>query len=200
MTMSMNESHDVSGSTEKWTTIIRPNYGFFDLRIRELISYRDLIYLFVKRDFVTKYKQTVLGPLWYVVQPLISTVLFAFVFGSIAKISTDGIPYVLFYYGGTMLWTFFESCFKDASDTFVTNASLFGKVYFPRLTVPISRVFINMIALGIQFAFLAAFYVYYLIVGSPAHLTWLVFTIPLIVAWLACLGIGLGLIITSITT
>ena len=188
--------------TEKqnWTTIIQPQTRFLDLRLREVIRYRDLIFLFVKRDFITKYKQTVLGPLWYVIQPLISTVMYAFIFGNLAKISTDGIPYILFYYGGTMLWGYFESCFRDASDTFTTNAALFGKVYFPRLTVPISRVFINMLALGIQFVLLLFFYIFYILKGAVAVPSFSLLFFPLIILWIAALSTGLGLIVSAITT
>jgi len=165
-----------------------------------VVKYRDLISLFVKRDFTTQYKQTILGPLWYVIQPLLSTIMFAFVFGNLANISTDGVPYVLFYYGGTMMWTCFEKCFKDSSDTFTTNADVFGKVYFPRLTVPISKVFINMIGLSIQFALLVVFYAYYLFARAPVHPTWYAFLFPLLILWVAALGTGLGLIISAITT
>lgn len=185
---------------EGWTTIILPGTKFLDLKLRELIRYRDLVGLFIKRDFTTHYKQTVLGPLWYVIQPLISTILFTFVFGNLANISTEGVPYVLFYYGGTMLWTFFESNFKNASDTFTTNADLFSKVYFPRLTVPISRVFINLVAFGIQFALLAVFYVYYLIIGTAVRPSILALGLPVLLVWLAALGMGMGLMVSSVTT
>lgn len=184
----------------RWTTILRPEHKLLDLKLGEVIKYRDLIFLFVKRDFTTQYKQTILGPLWYVIQPLISTIMFTFIFGNLANISTDGIPYVLFYYGGTMLWTFFEKCFKDSSDTFTTNADIFGKVYFPRLTVPISKVFINMIGLAIQFALLIIFYAYYLFIRTPVQPTWYALLFPLIILWIACLGTGMGLIISAITT
>lgn len=185
---------------EDWTTVIRPKGKFFDLHLGELIHYRDLVFLFVKRDFVIQYKQTVLGPLWYVIQPLISTVLFIFVFGNLAKISTDGVPYVLFYYGGTMLWSFFESNFKNASDTFSSNADVFNKVYFPRLTVPISRVFINLLALSIQLLLLCAFYAYYLMTGTAVRPNAGIAFFPLLLIWIASLGVGLGLIVSSITT
>lgn len=183
-----------------WSTVIKPETKLIDLKLRELIRYRDLVGLFIKRDFVTHYKQTVLGPLWYLIQPLISTVLFTFVFGNLANISTEGVPYVLFYYGGTMLWTFFESNFKNASDTFTANADLFSKVYFPRLAVPISRVFINLVAFGIQFALLSAFYVYYLATGAPIRASLLALALPALLVWLAALGMGMGLIISSLTT
>lgn len=194
------ENATTSQDDGKWTTILRPEHGILDLKLREVVKYRDLVFLFVKRDFITQYKQTILGPLWYVIQPLISTIMFAFVFGNLANISTDGVPYILFYYGGTMLWTYFEKCFKDASDTFTNNADIFGKVYFPRLTVPLSKVFINMLGLSIQFALLIVFYAYYLIRGSSVVPTWYALCFPLIVLWLAALSTGMGLIITAITT
>lgn len=185
---------------EQWTTIITPNNKLIDLKLKEVIRYRDLIFLFVKRDFITKYKQTVLGPLWYVIQPLISTIMFAFIFGNLAKISTEGLPYLLFYYGGTMFWSYFENCFKDASDTFTANAALFGKVYFPRLTVPLSRIFINMIAFFIQFCLLMCFFTYYVLIDQGVSFSFSMLFLPLIVLWLAALGIGLGLIVSAITT
>lgn len=191
---------DACDKNETWTTILRPEHKLLDLKLREVIKYRDLIGLFVKRDFITQYKQTILGPLWYVIQPLISTLMFAFVFGNLANISTDGVPYILFYYGGTMLWTYFEKCFRDSSDTFTINADLFSKVYFPRLTVPISKVFINMLGLAIQFGLLIIFYAYYLLTKSPVHPTWYALLFPLLILWIAALGTGMGLIITSITT
>ncbi len=188
------------GQEQHWTTIIRPEHKLLDLRLAEVIRYRDLILLFVKRDFTTQYKQTVLGPLWYVVQPLLSTVMFTFVFGNLAKISTEGIPYLLFYYSGTMLWTYFEKCFKDSSDTFISNADVFGKVYFPRLTVPISKVLINMVGLSIQFMLLIIFYIYYLFTKVSIELSWNVLLFPAIVVWLASLGTGMGLVMSAITT
>jgi lipopolysaccharide transport system permease protein len=185
---------------EEWSLLIEPKRRWLDLNIREVIRYRDLVWLFVKRDFVTVYKQTVLGPLWFIIQPLITTIMFTFVFGNLAKIGTGGVPYLLFYYGGTMLWTYFESCGKSASDTFTSNSSLFGKVYFPRITVPLSKIFGNMITLGIQFATLMAFYVYYLVTGTPLRPSWGILLFPLLVAWLAAFGTGFGLIISSLTT
>ena len=150
---------------EQWDLIIEPKRKLLDLPIREVIKYRDLIALFIKRDFVTQYKQTVLGPLWFVINPLISTVMYIFVFGNLAKLSTDGVPQILFYYAGTMLWTFFSGCFTDATNIFVNNKDLFGKVYFPRLTVPVSNVVGNLTRITVQFMFLLVFFIYYLITG-----------------------------------
>jgi len=185
---------------EKWSLIIKPKRKLFDLQIRELISYRDLIFLFVKRDFVTQYKQTILGPLWFVINPLISTVMYTFVFGRLANIGTDGIPYTLFYYSGAMLWTFFSGCFLDSSNVFINNVNVFGKVYFPRLVVPINYVFNNSIRILVQFVMLMVFFGYHLFIGSPIHPLWFAFLFPLIVIWLAAIGVGAGIIISSLTT
>jgi lipopolysaccharide transport system permease protein len=185
---------------ENWSLIITPKRKIFDLQIRELIRYRDLIFLFVKRDFVTQYKQTILGPLWFVINPLISTVMYTFVFGRLANIGTDGIPYTLFYYSGTMLWAFFSGCFLDSSNVFINNANIFGKVYFPRLVVPINYMFSNSIKVLVQFAMLLVILAYHLIIGSPLQPSWFMLFFPLLVVWLAAIGIGAGIIISSLTT
>ena len=185
---------------EKWSLIIKPKRKLFELQIRELLHYRDLIFLFVKRDFVTQYKQTILGPLWFIINPLISTVMYTFVFGRLANIGTDGIPYTLFYYSGAMLWTFFSGCFMDSSNVFINNVNVFGKVYFPRLVVPINYVFSNGIRILVQFAMLLVFLVYHLYIGSPVQPSWFAFLFPLIVIWLAAIGVGSGIIISSLTT
>jgi lipopolysaccharide transport system permease protein len=185
---------------EKWDLVIKPKRKLMDLQIRELIRYRDLIFLFVKRDFVIQYKQTILGPLWFVISPLISTVMYTFVFGRLANIGTDGIPYTLFYYSGTMLWTFFSGCFIDSSNVFINNSNIFGKVYFPRLVAPINYVFSNSIKILVQFAMLLVFLAYYLFVGSSARPSWFILFFPLVVIWLAAIGVGAGIIISSLTT
>lgn len=185
---------------EHWNLVIEPKNKFLNLHIREIIHYRDLVFLFVKRDFAIQYKQTILGPLWYVIQPLISTILYAFVFGSLAHIGTDGVPFLLFYYGGTMLWTYFSGTLNAASTVFINNSNLFGKVYFPRLTVPISTTIGQMIKLGIQFALLMAFYIYYAVTGAALHPSWQAFLFPLLVIWIGVLGCGLGMIISALTT
>jgi len=185
---------------EKWDLVIKPKRKLFDLQIRELIRYRDLIFLFVKRDFVTQYKQTILGPLWFIISPLISTVMYTFVFGRLANIGTDGIPYTLFYYSGTMLWTFFSGCFTDSSNVFINNANIFGKVYFPRLVVPINYVFSNSIKVMVQFVMLMVFFIYYLFIGASLQPSWFMLLFPLLVIWLAAIGVGAGIIISSLTT
>ena len=183
-----------------WDLIIEPKRKLLDLPICEVIRYRDLIVLFIKRDFVTQYKQTILGPLWFVINPLISTVMYIFVFGNLAKLSTDGVPQILFYYAGTMLWTFFAGCFTDATNIFVTNKDLFGKVYFPRLTVPISNVFGNLTRITVQFIFLLVFFIYYLVTTDVLKPSFAVFAFPLLLVWIAALGTGMGMIISALTT
>jgi len=185
---------------EKWSLIIKPKRKLLDLQIREIIHYRDLIFLFVKRDFVTQYKQTILGPLWFVISPLISTVMYTFVFGRLANIGTDGIPYTLFYYSGTMLWAFFVGCFLDSSNVFTNNVHVFGKVYFPRLVVPINYVFSHSIKILVQFTTLMVILGYHLFKGSSVHLSWFAFLFPFIIIWLAAIGVGAGIIISSLTT
>ncbi len=191
--------NDTAGEGD-WSLVIRPKSRWLDLNLREIYHYRDLIKLFVNRDFVTVYKQTILGPLWFVLNPLFTTVMYSFVFGNLAKIPTDGVPQTLFYYGGTMLWGYFSTCLNSGSDVFTGNAGLFSKVYFPRLTVPISKVFSNLISVAIQFATLLVFYVYFVATGSPVRPTWWVIAFPLIIAQLAALGMGFGMIISSLTT
>jgi len=185
---------------ENWSMIITPKRKLFDLQIRELIRYRDLIFLFVKRDFVTQYKQTILGPLWFIINPLISTVMYTFVFGRLANIGTDGIPHTLFYYSGTMLWTFFAGCFTDSSNLFISNSNIFGKVYFPRLVIPINYVISNSIKIAVQFVMLIFIFVYFLLTDVPLQPSWFLLLFPFLILWLAAIGVGAGLIISSLTT
>lgn len=185
---------------KEWDLVIEPNRKILDLKMRELIRYRDLVFLFVKRDFITQYKQTILGPLWFLINPLISTIMFTFIFGRMAKIGTDGIPYLLFYYSGTMLWNFFTTSFNDSSNIFINNSNLFGKVYFPRLTVPVSNVISNFIKIAIQFVLLMIFFLYYLITGTITLPEPMALLFPLIFVWLALLATGMGMIISSVTT
>ena len=185
---------------KEWDLIIEPKRKLLDLPIREVIRYRDLIVLFIKRDFVTLYKQTILGPLWFVIHPLISTVMYIFVFGNLAKLSTDGVPQILFYYAGTMLWAFFSGCFTDATNIFVANKDLFGKVYFPRLTVPISNVFGNLTRVAVQFVFLLIFFIYYLLTTDVLKPSVAILAFPLLLVWIAVLGTGMGMIISALTT
>jgi lipopolysaccharide transport system permease protein len=193
---------DESISKEQhWTELISPKTHLFDLHLKEVWRYRDLMWLFVRRDFVTQYKQTVLGPLWHIIQPIFTTAMFLLVFGRIANIPTDGIQPTLFYMSGITLWNYFAACLTTTSTTFVTNAAIFGKVYFPRLVLPLSIVISNMVRFGIQFSLLLVLMIYYHIRGIyPVHLslTWLY--IPMLVCIMAGIGLGMGIIISSLTT
>lgn len=171
-----------------------------DLRLKQVWEYKDLIGLFVKRDFIVYYKQTILGPLWYLLQPIFSTIMYMLIFGTLAKIGTDGIPQVLFYFSGTMLWTFFSSSLVESSKTFSVNKTIFSKVYFPRLTSPIATSIGLAIKLLIQFVLFAIIYVYYFAKGAGIVLSYKILFFPIIVIWLGFLGIGIGMIISSITT
>lgn len=185
---------------DKFTTVIRPKNGWFDLHLKELYSYRDLILLFVKRNFVAHYKQTILGPAWAIIQPFLTTIIFTVVFGNIAGLAPSGVPSFLFYLAGTIVWQYFAGCLTTTSTTFTANAAILGKVYFPRLVMPISTVLSQLISFAIQFVFFLIFWVYYLIVpsGVSPNLTILLF--PLLVLQLALLGLGVGIIISACTT
>ncbi|MEI7499054.1 MAG: ABC transporter permease [Bacteroidota bacterium] len=185
---------------DEWTMILRPKRNLLDINIHELWQYRDLIMLFVKRDFVSKFKQTILGPLWFIIQPLLTTIMFTIIFGNIAGIPTNGIPKMLFYMSGIVGWTYFSTCLNDTSQTFIKNASIFGKVYFPRLALPISVVISNLVSFVIQFAFLCLFLVYFMARGSDVSPNILVLWIPFLVILMAGLGLGFGIIISSLTT
>jgi lipopolysaccharide transport system permease protein len=185
---------------EKWDMVISPQRNLFDLRLRELWHARDLIMLFVRRDFVAVYKQTILGPLWYLIQPLLTTIVFTVIFGNIARLPTDGLPAFLFYMSGTVIFSYFASSLSKTSDTFTSNASMFGKVYFPRLAVPVSILISNLIAFAIQFAFFLAFMAFFVLRGTPVHPNWWVLFTPVLLLMMAGLGLGFGIIVSSLTT
>lgn len=187
-------------SEEQFTTVIRPKTGWFDLNLKEVWAYRDLIFLFVKRNFVSKYKQTILGPLWAIIQPLLTTVVFTLVFGNIAGLAPGGIPSFVFYLSGTILWTYFSNCLNQTANTFVANSSTMGKVYFPRLVMPISTVCSELISLGIQYSFLIFFVLYYTWSAQGVIPNWWILMTPLIVLQLALLSLGTGIIISALTT
>lgn len=193
-------SNTTAKDDEQWDLVIEPKKKLLSLNLREIIHYRDLIYLLIKRDFTTVYKQTILGPLWFIVQPLITTVMYGFVFGGLAKIPTDGIPQTLFYFSGTMLWAYFNACIMTSSDTFAANAGLFGKIYFPRLVMPISKAISNLISFSIQFVTMLVIQINYLAHGIKVWPTWWALLVPLIILWLAAFGTGFGMIISSLTT
>ena len=185
---------------ENWTTIIKPKTGWFDINLKELIQYKDLIIMFVKRDFKTMYKQTILGPLWIIINPLMTTLMYTIVFGNIANISTDGMPQIVFYMLGTTVWTYFSSCLTKTSSTFTGNAAIFGKVYFPRLVTPISTVISGLINFGVQFLMFLGFMAYFMIKGSPIEPNLWILITPLLLVELAALALGFGIIISSMTT
>jgi len=197
MNQNMTETIDAS----KQTYVIRPVTGWFDLHLADLWRYRDLIMLFVRRDFVAVYKQTILGPLWYLIQPIMTTIVFTFVFGKIAKIPTDGVPPTLFYFAGLTVWSYFSGCLNRTSNTFVGNAGIFGKVYFPRLAVPISVVISGLISFFIQMGLFMGILLYYALQGAvfainPMYLL----VLPLLILQIAALGLGFGIIVSSLTT
>lgn len=186
--------------TETWDLIITPRKKWYDLQLRDVWRYRDLITLFVRRDFVSRYKQTILGPLWLVIQPIMNSLVFTVVFGNIARLPTDGLPQMLFYLSGTVLWHYFSNCLNGTAQTFIQNAHLFGKVYFPRLVMPISIVISNLITLAIQFVLFIVFWLFFFANGAQIHLTSWALAFPLLVFLMAGLGLGLGIIISSLTT
>ena len=197
----MIESNQIPRLDENWTMTIEPQRSLLDLRLGELWRYRDLVLLFVRRDFVSVYKQTVLGPLWYLIQPLLTTITFTVVFGNIASLPTDGLPQFLFYMSGTVVWGYFAACLTKTSETFVQNANLFGKVYFPRLAVPVSVLISSLITFLIQFAMFLAFMLYFAVRGTPIQPEWLWIALsPVLILMMAGLGLGFGVIISSLTT
>ena len=187
-------------SSENWDLIIKPKRKLLDINLAELWKYRDLIMLFVRRDFVSKFKQTILGPLWFLIQPLMTTIMFTIVFSNLAHIPTDGLPPMLFYMAGNVAWIYFSTCLTTTSNTFISNAAIFGKVYFPRLSVPISIVISNLIQFGIQFLLLLAFMLYFYLRGAPISPNKYVVLLPLLIALMALMGLGFGIIISSLTT
>ncbi|NTW87913.1 MAG: ABC transporter permease [Desulfobulbaceae bacterium] len=185
---------------EAWDIVIKPKTGWFDINFAELWKYRDLISLFVKRDFVSIYKQTILGPLWYILQPLFTTIVFTIIFGRVAKIPTDSLPPFLFYMAGNVMWGYFAATFTATSSTFNANAALFGKVYFPRLTVPIGLVLVNFFQFAIQFLLFLCFFAYFRWQGAPVHMTVWVLLFPLMLLQMALLSLGVGILVSSLTT
>lgn len=184
----------------EYTTIIKPKNKLWEVDFKEIWQYRDLLTMFVKRDIVTQYKQTILGPTWYLIQPALTTIMYMVVFGGIAGISTDGLPQPLFYLSGIVLWQYFSDCLNKTSSTFTANQHIFGKVYFPRLIAPISTVISNLLRMGIQFLLFISIYVYYIVVGVAVTPNVYVLLFPVFVLMLAGLALGFGIIISSMTT
>ncbi|MBR1468953.1 MAG: ABC transporter permease, partial [Prevotella sp.] len=185
---------------EKFSTIITTSQKLWNVDLKEIWQYRDLIKLLIRRNIVVQYKQTVLGPLWYIVQPILTVLMNMVVFGGIAKMSTDGIPQALFYMAGNVCWFYFSDCLNQTSSTFISNQSVFGKVYFPRLVVPIATVISNLLRFGIQLCLFAVIFLYFYFCGANIHPNWCVLLIPLFIVMLAGLGLGFGILISSMTT
>lgn len=184
---------------QQWTETIESNHSLFDLKLKEVWRYKDLVYMFVKRDFVSSFKQTILGPLWFFINPIFTTIVFVFVFGNIAKLSTDGIPQVLFYLAGITLWNYFSSCLTGTSNIFTANASIFGKVYFPRLVMPITIVISNLMKFGVQFLLFLAVWIFYFSKGSIQPNIWILAT-PFLIILMAIFALGVGMIFSALTT
>jgi lipopolysaccharide transport system permease protein len=187
---------------QEWDLVIKPRDSVFKLNLKEVWNYRYLLVMFVRRDIVSVYKQTILGPIWFFVQPILTTIVFVVIFGNIARISTDGLPQVLFYLAGITMWNYFAEILTATSSTFITNASIFGKVYFPRLVLPLSKVISGLIKFGIQFLLFAFALVYFLIKGSSVYpdIRGILFVTPIVLIIMAGLGLGLGLILSALTT
>tara|TARA_R110001632_G_scaffold28927_2_gene76982 strand:+ start:4692 stop:5540 length:849 start_codon:yes stop_codon:yes gene_type:complete len=185
---------------EKWLIEIKPKTNFLDLNLKEVWQYRDLLILFVRRDVITLYKQTILGPLWYVIQPLFTAIIFTLVFNNVAGIKTGGIPPFLFNLAGITTWNYFKQCLTSTSDTFKTNQGIFGKVYFPRLIMPLSIVVSNLLKFIIQLLIFICFYVYFLLMGYEVHPNKYIFLFPVLVLFMGMLGLGLGMVISSMVT
>lgn len=189
-----------SAEDEGWTMVIRPQGSWFDLKLGELWQYRDLVLLLVRRDFVAQYKQTILGPLWHLIQPLLTTIVFTIVFGRIAQLPTDDLPPFLFYMAGNVVWAYFATVIGGTSSTFIANASIFGKVYFPRLAMPVALLISRMVGFGIQFVLFLGLGLYFWLSGAPVQPNAWVLLTPLLLLLMGGLGLGCGIIISALTT
>jgi lipopolysaccharide transport system permease protein len=185
---------------DNWDLTIKPYNHWYNLRLGEIIRYKDLLFLFVRRDFVALYKQTILGPIWFFIQPIITAITFSIIFGNLAKISTDGLPQVLFYMCGITLWNYFSDTLTKTADTFTANANIFGKVYFPRMIVPLSVVISNLIKLGVQFILFVAIWIYFLVTTDRINPNSTLLLVPFLIILMGLMGLSFGLIISSLTT
>lgn len=190
----MSDSHK-----QEWTETIESNHSLLDLNLKEVWRYKDLVYMFVKRDFVSSFKQTILGPIWFFINPIFTTVVYLVIFGNIAKLSTDGAPKILFYLAGITLWNYFSSCLNATSTVFTANAGIFGKVYFPRLAMPISIVLSNLMRFGVQMGLFLLIFLYYLVKGEVQPNWWILAT-PFLILLMAMFALGAGMIFSSLTT
>lgn len=191
---------NIQTNKENWTIEIKPKKKLLDVDLKGIWRYRDLYYMYVKRDIITVYKQTILGPLWFLIQPILTTIMYMFVFGGLAGISTDGVPQPLFYMSGILLWNYFNAAFMVSSNVFTANASVFGKVYFPRLVVPLSGITSNLIKFGIQLLLFIIIYLYYYIQGVNLSINWTLLLFPLLILMIALHAMSWGLIISALTT
>ena len=192
----------MSDPVENWDLVIEPRSGIFQLNLKDVWRYKYLLWMFVKRDLVSVYKQTILGPVWFFIQPILTTITYMVIFGGIAKISTDGLPPMLFYLAGITIWNYFAETLSTTSNTFVTNASIFGKVYFPRLVLPLSKVISGLIKFAIQFLLFAITWIYFLAKGTPItpDIPGILIITPIVLIIMGGLGLGLGLILSALTT
>jgi lipopolysaccharide transport system permease protein len=189
-----------SQTIDEWALIIRPKKNLLEIDFKQIWEFRDLLILFIRRDIVTKYKQTILGPLWFIIQPILTTLMYLLVFGRIANIPTDNVPPILFYLSGIVAWTYFSVCLNSTASTFITNAGIFGKVHFPRLVVPLSIVISNIIQFLIQLGLLFIAIAIYYFKGVSFTFTYNLFLLPFLILLMALLGLGFGIIISSLTT
>lgn len=190
----------VAQQEPQWTEVIEPRTALLSLGLREVWRYRDLILLFVRRDFVSTYKQTILGPIWFFLQPLLTTITYVIIFGNVAKLSTDGLPALLFYLAGITVWNYFSQTLTATSTVFTTNAAIFGKVYFPRLTLPLSIVISNLVRFGVQFLLFLAAWAYYIVTTDAVHPNWAMLLLPVLLVLMGLLSLGLGMIFSALTT
>ena len=183
-----------------WTFVIRPKRGWFEIDLKEIWNYRALYLIYIKRTFITVYKQTILGPLWFLIRPVFTIIMYMFVFGGLAGISTDGVPQPLFYLSGIMLWSYFNDSFLNTSNVFLENIYLFGKIYFPRLVIPLAQITSNFLKMGISLALFVILYIWFLLNGAPLHVNWALCLFPLLMLMLALHAFSWGLVISAITT
>lgn len=191
---------ELEDDNEPWDLVLEPKTKWYSLRLSEIFRFKDLLFLFVRRDFVSLYKQTILGPIWFFIQPIITALTFTIIFGNLANISTDGLPEVLFYMCGITLWNYFSDTLTKTSDTFTANSNIFGKVYFPRIIVPISVVLSNLVKLGIQFLLFIAVWLYYMFTTNMVHPNMAILIVPILIILMGFLGLSFGIIISSMTT
>ena len=189
----------MNNKNTEWTNVISSDHSLFKLNLKEVWDYRDLVYMFVKRDFISSFKQTILGPLWFFINPIFTTVVYLIVFGNIANLSTDGAPKILFYLAGVTLWNYFSSSLGGTSNVFVGNAGIFGKVYFPRLVMPITIVISNLMRFGVQFLLFLVVFFYYWYKGEVTPNWWVLFT-PIFILMMSLFALGVGMIFSSLTT